>query len=606
MVNSSQMRDEIKNLIEKEQYNEASDLFLNMIEELKKEHSPLLAEYCYQYANFLFELQEYNLSLFMFQTSHELDYMRDEIEAFLYDAFVLPNTKEFKDTYEQHLDQYSDSIITTILPSFEELPIDFIPFDDNKYMMFNHELKVFEGLIDISEDSLNIFEKIDFNDEFSDIVATDGWNIASLKNCIQSYRDRNLYYISTDIKLTLSFLKIPMIMERLCPNLKIFDCLSGFQSYFHINTSVYLPRLYYGKNTINNDNALGKVITEEHKYRLTPEGRNTSNILLTIGIPSYNRGHRALQCIRNLLQLQYDAEIEFVVSNNGSIEHTEEYDEIAAMEDSRIHYFKFPNNVGANTNFCQVIDISLGRYTCLLSDEDAINLSAITHYLHVLKSNPNISFATSSGLNYYKRKSNQTFHKGSEAFLQSYLTTNYVSGLIYRSDLFHSLNIYQWTLDNIETNLGVKYYSHSCWVMFYTLYGDYYEDSMLLFMEGQAENDQKTVTITDSQSSKAFLPYGTLESRIEQHNGFINVLNQIKSQIDKETYLTTYLLLCEKTIFLISLVKKRYIETGITWDSICKDVLVCCFNGIAELNIPLSKSKRDILISKIGDIVLRY
>lgn len=88
MVNSSQVGDEINNLIEKKQYNEASDLFLSIIEKLKKEHSPLLAEYCYQYANFLFELQEYNLSLFMFQTSHELDYMREEIETFLYDAFV--------------------------------------------------------------------------------------------------------------------------------------------------------------------------------------------------------------------------------------------------------------------------------------------------------------------------------------------------------------------------------------------------------------------------------------------------------------------------------------------------------------------------------------
>lgn len=56
------------------------------------------------------------------------------------------------------------------------------------------------------------------------------------------------------------------------------------------------------------------MIQKEHEYRLTPEGRNTDKILLTIAIPTYHRGHLLLQRMKNLQKLPYDAEIEFTVS----------------------------------------------------------------------------------------------------------------------------------------------------------------------------------------------------------------------------------------------------------------------------------------------------
>ncbi|MHB8129573.1 MAG: glycosyltransferase, partial [Mobilitalea sp.] len=425
MVNSSNQMNEINNLIKNERYTDASTLFLSVIESLKKDHSPLLPEYSFNYAHFLFEMQEYEFSLIMYQSAYNLNYRKEEIETFLYNSFILPNNDEFKETYNNHLILYNANIICSYIPSFDELPIDFIPFDEDKYFMFNNKSKMFEGIIDISNDSLNNFEKINFDDELSDIVITDCWDIGIPKSYILSLKDRILYHISLDIKMSLSFLKIPKIMERYCSNLRFIDSLDSFQSYFHNNNSIYLPRLYYGKSLSGNDSKINKILEEEHHYRLTSEGRITSNVLLTIGIPSYNRGHRLLQSIRSLMQLQYDAEIEFVISNNGSVEYTEEYDEISKLKDSRIHYFRFPNNMGANTNFCQVLKISHGKYTCLLSDEDSIHLPSITHYLSVLKNNSNISLVSSCGLGYYRRNACQTFNMGSEDFLRSFLTTNY-------------------------------------------------------------------------------------------------------------------------------------------------------------------------------------
>jgi hypothetical protein len=606
MIDSKHSLNEIITRIDQELYDEASDLFLTAITDMKKESSPLLSKYYYEYGHFLFNLQEYEMSLLMLQSAYNLNYRCNEIEDFLYNSFILPNDMEFEDAYNRNILLYTNNIISTLIPSFDELPIDFIPYDENKYFIFNRDSKTFEGNIDISDELFNDYKKINFEDEFSDIVTSNNWNINSIKDLILSSKNRLVYFISSDIKKTLSFFKLPGIIDRFYSNVIFIDCLSTFQEYFHNNTDIYLPRLYYNNTSYSNNDNLLTIIKDEHQFRLTPQGRNTSNILLTIGIPSYNRGHRALKNILTLLESQYDAEIEFVISNNGSLENNKGYDEISKIPDSRINYFRFQENQGPNANFCQVLNISKGKYTCLLSDEDSIDIPAITHYLNVLKNNPNISFATSSGLFYYTHSSSQFFTAGKEAFLNSFLTTNYVTGLIYRTDLFHSLNMYKWTLDNMNVNKAVDYYGHSCWVMFFTLYGDFYEGNVILFKEGTAEEDQILTTINTPNISIPFLPYATLESRIEQHNGFIEVLNQLGKSIDFNTYITAYYFLCRKTFYLLSLVKEKYIDSGVDWNSLCNVLYSTCNDGITKLNMNLSEDTKNKLHEKINQVYLNY
>lgn len=605
-MNLQDIQNDINGFINGEQYTEASNLYLSTIEELRAQHSPLLPEFCYNYANLLFNLYEYELSLSMFQQAYNQGFKRQEIESFLYDSFVHPNNNEFQETYNTHFISYSDHIVSSNLPTYDELSLDFIPLDEDKYYIFNKTTKTFDGMIDLTPESLGIFQSVNFEDEFSDIVMAGTWNIYKLKNCILSNPNRKIYFISTDIKQSLSFLKLPSFIERFCPNATFIDSANSFQAYFHQNTSEYLPHLFYGKCSDEYSSAISKIIEQEHRYRLTPEGRNTTNVILTIGIPTYNRGHRALHNIQNLLQSQFDAEIEFLVSNNGSTKYVEEYDELSKIEDSRIYYFRYPENVGSHLNFCNVLGLSHGRYTCLLSDEDSIVLSSISHYLHVLRSNPNISFATGGGLFYYKHSSCSYYLQGHDAFLNSFLNTNYITGLIYRSDLVHQQNIYQWTLEHMHYNKGVESYPHSCWVMFFTLCGDYYEDSLRLFTEGQAEEDAITYPINNSASAKAFLSYTTVESRIEQHNGFIEVLNELNMLINKETFLTAYLILCDKTIFLLSLVKKSYIEYGVNWNDIHQKALNCSYTGIDRLDLSLDDNERDMLIVGINSIYEGY
>ncbi len=262
--------------------------------------------------------------------------------------------------------------------------------------------------------------------------------------------------------------------------------------------------------------------------------------------------------------------------------------------------------MGANANFCQVLNISQGKYTCFISDEDSVNLLSIIHYLHVFRNNPDISFASGRGIRNYTYSSCHTYKMGSEAFFKTFLTTNYITGLIYRTDLYHSLKLSEWTMKHISTNKGVSYYSQSCWVMFLSLCGNCYEDDTLLFVEGEEEEDQLVTSVGTNHTAKAMLPYTTLESRIEQHNGFIEVLNEFVSVLDSNIYLSAYCVLCNKTLFLLSLVKSLYIEAGTSWDFICKEVENCCYDGISKLDLNITADTKKLLIAKIDKCLSVY
>ena len=61
-------------------------------------------------------------------------------------------------------------------------------------------------------------------------------------------------------------------------------------------------------------------------------------MLLSICIPSHNRGHRALALVEELLQLPYGNELEIICSNNGSDKNTEGYEKLKEIKDERFVY----------------------------------------------------------------------------------------------------------------------------------------------------------------------------------------------------------------------------------------------------------------------------
>ena len=108
--------------------------------------------------------------------------------------------------------------------------------------------------------------------------------------------------------------------------------------------------------------------------------------LVTIAIPTYNRGEKflthALGCALN----QTYEHLEIIVSDNASTDNTEAV--VKSFSDPRIHYIKQEKNLGANNNFNFCLNTAKGEYLLLLLDDDLIDSDLIQLFVDSLSFNP--------------------------------------------------------------------------------------------------------------------------------------------------------------------------------------------------------------------------
>jgi glycosyltransferase involved in cell wall biosynthesis len=98
---------------------------------------------------------------------------------------------------------------------------------------------------------------------------------------------------------------------------------------------------------------------------------NNIQPLVTIGIPTYNRADGYLrQALESAVNQTYQ-NIEIIVSDNCSTDHTESL--VKSFSDPRIRYFRHVENIGAANNFNFCLEQAKGAYFLLLHDDDLID-----------------------------------------------------------------------------------------------------------------------------------------------------------------------------------------------------------------------------------------
>jgi len=96
---------------------------------------------------------------------------------------------------------------------------------------------------------------------------------------------------------------------------------------------------------------------------------------VTIGIPTYNRADGFLSdAIESAISQTFE-NIEVLIADNCSNDHTSEI--VGSFRDSRIRYHRHDENIGANNNFNFCIRQAKGKYFLLLSDDDLIDADMI-------------------------------------------------------------------------------------------------------------------------------------------------------------------------------------------------------------------------------------
>lgn len=96
-----------------------------------------------------------------------------------------------------------------------------------------------------------------------------------------------------------------------------------------------------------------------------------SNPKISIGMPVYNGSIYIEEAINSVLNQTFK-DFELIISDNASIDDTENICNKYLALDSRIHYIRQDKNIGGINNFKFVLDNSSGKYFMWLAADDAL------------------------------------------------------------------------------------------------------------------------------------------------------------------------------------------------------------------------------------------
>jgi glycosyltransferase involved in cell wall biosynthesis len=116
-------------------------------------------------------------------------------------------------------------------------------------------------------------------------------------------------------------------------------------------------------------------------------------IKLSICIPTYNRATHLANCLNSIRLMQNPNNIEFevCVSNNCSIDNTEEV-VINAQGDLPIKYSRNDTNLGIPRNFLNVVEMASGEFAWLIGDDDLLLPDSLIKLHGLLSENPDVDF----------------------------------------------------------------------------------------------------------------------------------------------------------------------------------------------------------------------
>lgn len=501
----------------------------------------------------LFEAGEYDKSVQNLIGLYEHGYEKEQILNFLYQAFVEPNIEEFKKNYQTQADGLIDV-------EYEATQLDFIPVSDQKFYIWYKEEQRFVGNID-----LNVEAQIeDRQRDFQSLLIAQTCDIREMIPFLLNKQYNTVYIVLNKNKeIFASFLKLPKIREYFLENAIIFENTKIMQLFFEEYSEFYIPRSIIAKDS----QEYVTFFKDLHKRRLLKK-REKNNVFLTIGIPSYNRGKILLENVKQLLNLEYDAEIEIVVSNNGSKIEADYYDQISKINDSRLVYTSFEANQGYASNVLNVMTHASGHFLVMCSDEDFLVLDKLSGFIQFLFENLQMAMSYTGGYgSNFENGTIQMYPAGIQA-IECAVNSNYLTGLVFNNSIISKYKIIEKVQQN-RGNLFVEYYVHSVIATIIAQYGDVWKNPICLWeskYEKQSEED----------GSKSLLSDMKYESRVEQMESAIKfMLNELKLNLEEQIQVVLERIV--KTYYLLYLAYLYYWEESSKlkkWDNVCTELFI--------------------------------
>ena len=356
---------------------------------------------------------------------------REEILKNIYSCFVSPNENEFRESYRN----------AKVKGRYEDLAVDFIPVTDTCFYYYNKEHNNF-GHIDISG-----IQKCKHN--ICSVCIVNPSSIEVVNETLCSYNWDSIYVIDSKENSTWKALyKIPPLAEVMKKKIILFEDYDQFQILLRKDSSRYLPKIIIGEEKEKYQTLVKELHRERQRCNVHRSDRRP---VLSIYIPSYNRGDSALEAVRRALETDFDTEIEVVISDNGSEKTTDYYNQIREIEDARLTYVRQTTNRYYIGNIIKGFELCKGDYILFLSDEDRTCPSQMMSLINYLINN------TEAGT-YYPGKIRQI--NNTNDIIDVSISATYLSGTIFNRKKFEIAGVVDF-LKKHKENYYVKVYPHN-------------------------------------------------------------------------------------------------------------------------------------------------
>ncbi len=484
-----------------------------------------LGEVYYNLGMDSFEEHEYETAVRYMIKAYELEYQKEQILNFLYSCFISPNEGEFQAHYKKNCVEIAQY-------PYEDLMLDFIPVSEEKYFIFNKKSQKFLGVFELEKRSVR-----SRRETIHSLLCTGIWDVREM---IPKQEEKNwaaVYILLEGIEAEFfSFLKLPKFKELYLEHVVLLQSEKFMCTFFEQYEEFYLPKELLSTEP----KRYLELLSGLHNKRIHRIKEERENVFLSICIPSYNRGKLALENVLHLLQCPYDAEIEIIVSNNGSKKETEGYEEIRNLNDCRIRYHAFEQNQGYAANVMKTLELAQGRYAVLTSDEDFMLLENMERYLSYLKAN------TSGGvfvenIDGFPKAKNEIICAGLDA-VKTAMYLNYMTGITYSMEALKRMQIFQ-TVRQMKDNQFLETYIQMVLAVFVVKHMDIHKIDLFLWKGREQERQIKFGKYGD------VLSYMLPQNRVKQFYGIMDVFEQL--QCEKMGFLELFLLQCKNMYDLL-------------------------------------------------------
>ena len=540
----------------------------------------------YHAALIYFEGQQYENAVENFIKAYDCGVYREEILEILYSCFVTPNEQEFRNNYDNNKKDF-------VRVPYEDLEIDYIPVSDSKFYLFHRIMKEFVGSFQMDEVPVRAKDV-----EFDSILIADLWDIRQMLPYIKEKMWDTVYILLNEqCARFASFFKLPYFCELYMSNVVVFENANNMTLFFEEYSDFYLPRKILATNDVYD-----KLLLQIHNKRLINFSKRRENVFLSVLIPSFNRGSKALSAVKEICRTGYDSEIEIVVSDNGSDSYVQEYQEIRDMKDTRVRYHRNESNLGFLENVVRLLEMAKGKYAIFSGDEDIMCISNLPYYMNLLKKHGECGVFCTSGIygNFGLPSQDTVCVQGINALIEG-INRNYLTGAGYNMAFVRQSDLVGFIRKHSD-NVIVNFYPHCAMNFELALVSD-----MLccgeppLWIAGEAEE-------VDGVEQEHIKAYMEIDSREKQHIGAIELY--IEAGLCGMLLCDLYRERCKKFFHLIYLAKISfplyYRQREISWESMALDVRKRCVKGVMLLENYTTMGERNDLLDSIDNLYQEY